>query len=254
MGLLTLRWNDFETNISSTYLDLKDDKDFADVTLVSADDQQVEAHKVILAASSPFFKRVLKRNPHQHPLVYLKGVSSAELKEVLNYIYLGAANVPEANLNSFFALAKELELKGLTSGDESTSQQRSSRQSPAQQVNQRPTSPQVVQEPPLLTNNNDGAGGGGDAFGGYGAPAAVHLKKEELDYGNMEEEDYGPSDLGAEEQHAGGDDDDDHRNQDYSQNQEQCSQIFVYHEFIAPQSFSGGGLVFKWKLVTMEHV
>ena len=226
MGSLTLRWNDFETNISSTYLDLKDDKDFADVTLVSADDQQVEAHKVILAASSPFFKRVLKRNPHQHPLIYLKGVSSAELKEVLNYIYLGAANVPEANLNSFLALAKELELKGLTRvRDESTSQQRSARQSPAQQMNQWPTSPQVVQKSPLLTNNNDGAGGGGDSFGGYGA--AVHLKKEELDYGNMEKEDYGPSELGAEEQHAGGDEDDDHGNQDYSQNQEQCSQNFV---------------------------
>ena len=53
-----LRWNDFEANISSAFRDLKEEKDFSDVTLVCAD-QQVEAHKVILAASSPFFKKVL---------------------------------------------------------------------------------------------------------------------------------------------------------------------------------------------------
>ena len=54
-----LRWNDFEANISSAFLDLKEEKDFADVTLVCAEGQ-VEAHKVILAASSPFFKKILK--------------------------------------------------------------------------------------------------------------------------------------------------------------------------------------------------
>ena len=49
-----LRWNDFESNISSAFRDLKEDKDFSDVTLACSD-QQVEAHKVILAASSNFF-------------------------------------------------------------------------------------------------------------------------------------------------------------------------------------------------------
>ena len=48
-----LRWNDFEVNISSAFHELKEEKDFTDVTLACAD-TQVEAHKVILAASSPF--------------------------------------------------------------------------------------------------------------------------------------------------------------------------------------------------------
>ena len=68
----TLRWNEFEANISSTFRDLKENKDFADLTLVSADDQQVEVHKVVLAASSPFFQKTLKRNAHQHPLIYMR--------------------------------------------------------------------------------------------------------------------------------------------------------------------------------------
>ena len=33
---------------------------------------QVDAHRVILAASSPFFKKVVKKVPHNHPLIYLK--------------------------------------------------------------------------------------------------------------------------------------------------------------------------------------
>ena len=51
----SLRWNDFEVNISNVFHELKEEKDFTDVTL-ACEDNQVEAHKVILAASSPFFR------------------------------------------------------------------------------------------------------------------------------------------------------------------------------------------------------
>ena len=110
-----LRWNDFEANISSAFRDLKEEKDFSDVTLVCAD-QQVEAHKVILAASSPFFKRVLRNNPHTHPLIYMKGVKFSDLEAVLSFVYHGEVNVAEADLNNFLAFAEELEVKGLTCG------------------------------------------------------------------------------------------------------------------------------------------
>ena len=50
---LCLQWNDFEDNIKSAFGNLREDKDFADVTLVSENGQQVEAHKMILAVSSP---------------------------------------------------------------------------------------------------------------------------------------------------------------------------------------------------------
>ena len=77
-----LRWNDFESNVSTAFRDLREEKDFFDVTL-ACEDSQLQAHKVIIAACSPFFREVLRRNPHQHPLLYLKGVkhkvSSASL-------------------------------------------------------------------------------------------------------------------------------------------------------------------------------
>ena len=112
---LCLNWNDFATNITSTLYDLKEDKDFTDLTLVCAD-KQVEVHKVILAASSPFFKRILKNNPHSHPLIYLKGTKFSDVEAVLNYIYHGEVNIDEANLNAFLEVAEDLEVKGLVPG------------------------------------------------------------------------------------------------------------------------------------------
>merc|ERR1712004_734418 len=50
-----LRWNDFESNISVAFRELREEKDFFDVTL-ACDDSQVQAHKVILSACSPFFR------------------------------------------------------------------------------------------------------------------------------------------------------------------------------------------------------
>ena len=117
-----LRWNDFETNISSAFKELREDKDFFDVTL-ACDDDQVQAHKVILAACSPFFKKVLRRNRHEHPLLYLKGVKYNELLAVLNFMYHGEVNVAQEELNSFLAVAEDLKVKGLTqNGPTKTSQ------------------------------------------------------------------------------------------------------------------------------------
>jgi len=109
-----LRWNDFESNISSAFRDLREDKDFFDVTLACENDEQIQAHKVILSACSPFFRHVLRRNPHQHPLLYLKGVKYTDLQSVLSFMYQGEVNVAQEELNSFLAVAEELKIKGLT--------------------------------------------------------------------------------------------------------------------------------------------
>eukprot|EP00092_Neocalanus_flemingeri_P021344 GFUD01023133.1.p1 GENE.GFUD01023133.1~~GFUD01023133.1.p1 ORF type:complete len:304 (-),score=72.93 GFUD01023133.1:2-874(-) len=96
------------------FKELKEDKDFFDVTLACNGDRQLQAHKVILSACSPFFRNILKKNPHQHPLIYLKGVLYEELVSVLNFMYHGEVNVAQEDLTSFLAVAEELKVKGLT--------------------------------------------------------------------------------------------------------------------------------------------
>jgi len=119
-----LRWNDFETNISHAFQAIREEKDFFDVT-IACEDEQVQAHKVILSACSPFFKKVLRKNPHQHPLLFLKGVKYAEIVSILNFMYHGEVNVTQDDLNGFLAVAEELKVKGLTQNDQNNSGERS---------------------------------------------------------------------------------------------------------------------------------
>ena len=115
-----LRWNDFESNISVAFREIRDEKDFFDVTLACGD-RQIQAHKLILSACSPFFRGVLRRNPHQHPLLYLKGVDYSDLVAVLNYMYRGEVDIAQEELNSFLAVAEELRVKGLSQYNQSNS-------------------------------------------------------------------------------------------------------------------------------------
>ena len=114
---LCLKWDDFKDGITSSFADLRKGRDLTDVTLACEDGQQVEAHKVILAASSPFFLDLLKKNRHPHPLIYMRGFKSEMLSAMLDFLYFGEANVLEENLDSFLGLADELTLTGLTGTD-----------------------------------------------------------------------------------------------------------------------------------------
>ena len=111
---LCLQWNEFKENVIFAFGSLREDNNFADVTLACEDGQQVEAHKVILATSSPFFKMLIGRNKHPHPLIYMKGVKYANLLAILEFLYRGEANLFQDDLDSFLAIAEELKLKGLT--------------------------------------------------------------------------------------------------------------------------------------------
>jgi len=150
-----LRWNDFESNISMAFRELRDDKDFFDVTLV-CEDEQIQSHKMILSACSPFFRNILRRNPHQHPLLYLKGVKYGDLQCVLNFMYHGEVNVAQEELNSFLAVAEDLQVKGLTQNQSNSHSQQLKTSRPKSppvmksQLQQRPPAPAIrnIHPPP----------------------------------------------------------------------------------------------------------
>ena len=110
---LTLKWDDFQSNASSSFRRLRDTDDFYDVTLVSDDQQQMSAHKIVLAAISGYFKKVLKENKHSNPLLCLNGVNSLELRGVLDYIYNGEVQINQEHLDNFLKIAQRFQLDGL---------------------------------------------------------------------------------------------------------------------------------------------
>ena len=118
-----LKWDDFQQNIVTSYHDLRKDSAFCDVTLVCEEDQQIEAHRIILTACSPFFSSVLKRNNHPHPMIYMRGLKVKDLVAIVDFIYHGEANIYQEDLDGFLALAEELQLKGLAPTKENVAEE-----------------------------------------------------------------------------------------------------------------------------------
>ena len=114
---LCLKWNDFQNIVQTSFGDLRSDSDFSDVTL-ACEDESIKAHKAILSTCSPFFKRLLKSYPHPQPLIYMRGIKSKDLIAVVDFIYLGEANVFQEQLEGFLSLAEEFELQGLNGNSE----------------------------------------------------------------------------------------------------------------------------------------
>jgi len=184
-----LRWNDFEANVSGAFRDLRAESDFFDVTLGCSDSngRSLQAHKVILSACSSFFKGMLRQqaqhNPsHPNPYIYLRGVSYCDLSSVLDFMYHGEVNVAQEDLNSFLAVAEELQIKGLTNkeGEASkpgTSSKPAARSKPSSDggppVKRRRPSPVPSGGPSSSSTSGAAAGGsGGGASGGGGASTA----------------------------------------------------------------------------------
>ena len=94
------------------FKDLRSEENFLDVTLVSTDQVQMYAHKVVLSSSSEFFRAILSQNKHSHPIVCLDGVSSTNLGHLLDYIYSGEISVFHNELDDFLLLTNRFKLDG----------------------------------------------------------------------------------------------------------------------------------------------
>ena len=112
-----LKSKNFHEKTGRAFHTFKEGNDFTDVTLVSEDHQEIEVHKIVLAASSSFFLRLFKKITRSHPLIYLRGVTSENLVHVVDFLYRGEVNVLKDHFENFMQLAQELELEGLVLTD-----------------------------------------------------------------------------------------------------------------------------------------
>ena len=84
----TLNWQTFFEHLHLMFKDLYEEGKHCDVTLVCDDQTQFKAHKIVLSACSPVFKKIIENNPSQHPLIYLRGIQSYEMESILQFVYL----------------------------------------------------------------------------------------------------------------------------------------------------------------------
>ena len=109
----SLKWSDFQSNVSNSFGLLRNEDYLHDVIIVTDDNEQIAAHKLVLSASSEYFESIFKRNKSPNLLMCIEGVSSEELKNVLDYIYNGEVQIFQEHIDRFLEVAHRFKLEGL---------------------------------------------------------------------------------------------------------------------------------------------
>ena len=114
---LCLKWHDFKDHTSETFKSFRDEPDFSDVTLVTKDTQTINAHRVILSVSSPVFHSILNNNKNMHPIIYIRGITSKNLLNLIDFIYYGEVYIAQEDLQEFMGIAQEFQVEGLENAE-----------------------------------------------------------------------------------------------------------------------------------------
>jgi hypothetical protein len=131
-----LKWKDHVQEVFSEVQKLRARDYFSDV-IVHCGGRNFRAHKVILAASSTFFERVLTGIPKDRSQVLIMSETQPDLLEkLLNFIYDGETFVPSDILEKFMATAELLGIRGLRqdSSEEASSESRKASKRPMTRV------------------------------------------------------------------------------------------------------------------------
>ncbi|XP_047362353.1 uncharacterized protein LOC124954073 isoform X3 [Vespa velutina] len=111
-----LTWNNHLANLSGLFEGLYKSGSLTDATL-ACQGGMLRAHRLVLAACSPYFERVFKEHYGEQPILILKGVAVEEMECLLDFMYRGSIDVTEEHLPSLIKTATDLEIRGL-SGDQ----------------------------------------------------------------------------------------------------------------------------------------
>ncbi|XP_043527282.1 broad-complex core protein isoforms 1/2/3/4/5-like isoform X3 [Frieseomelitta varia] len=93
-----LRWNNYQSNMTSVFHQLLQTEAFVDVTL-ACNEASLKAHKVVLSACSSYFQKLLLSNPCKHPTIIMpQDVCFNDLKFIIEFVYRGEIDVSQAEL------------------------------------------------------------------------------------------------------------------------------------------------------------
>ena len=107
-------WHAYDDHLKEMVQEMMTLDRLKDVTLVCDDKIQFMAHKIVLSACSSVFKSIIYDLPTNNSVIYLRGIEHQEMESILQFMYLGVATSNEARLDKFLAVAKNLEIKGVS--------------------------------------------------------------------------------------------------------------------------------------------
>ena len=108
-SLLSVDWKTYPTFLQNNYKNLYQSRSFSDVTLVSGDLHCVQAHRNILAGSSPVLEKLISETG-TNSVLYLRGISKENLESILQFLYLGETRIQIGSFYQFVEICKDLEI------------------------------------------------------------------------------------------------------------------------------------------------
>ena len=149
-----LTWHSHADHWRDTLKELMTSEEFADVTLVTDDKKQFQAHRNILSACSPVFKNILQQNSNNtNPVIYLRGIQHSEMESIMQFIYLGEARFNEERISEFLQVSKNLEIKNLSADIEIDDQSNSNEERNENEINA--ADENVIEDFKQQTENED---------------------------------------------------------------------------------------------------
>ncbi|CAL8134005.1 unnamed protein product [Orchesella dallaii] len=112
-SLLKVQWK-AHTNVLADQLSHRlSQQQFVDVELL-CESKTIKCHRLVLAANSLFFYRVLSEHPRSDLVLTMEGMKYSVLEALVTFIYTGEVTVSQGMLNDLIMAAEKLEIKGLS--------------------------------------------------------------------------------------------------------------------------------------------
>jgi len=112
-SVLSFKWQSFPTHMVFSLDTCYEKQQFVDLSLVCKDGTILKCHKMVLANSSSFFRRLLTANDHPHPMIILHDVEADDLKTLVNFMYCGEIQIVQSEVRRLLKLAEMLQVTGL---------------------------------------------------------------------------------------------------------------------------------------------
>ncbi|CAL8105558.1 unnamed protein product [Orchesella dallaii] len=111
-----IAWKVLRPSLISSFAQYFQDQLFTDMT-ISCEGERIQCHRILLAACSPVFEEMLKRIDATGTPSVIEGFEFSQIKQVLEFMYMGKVDVRPEDLAEFIRAAKMLQVKGLLADD-----------------------------------------------------------------------------------------------------------------------------------------
>lgn len=116
-----LQWHEHHASFFRLMEDLCREQSLTDVT-ITCGDVSLEAHGLILGASSPILRSILAKGEGKKQTLHFMDMNPFHMQLLLQYMYRGEISVPQAELAPLMASARSLQIKGLCTASTSSNE------------------------------------------------------------------------------------------------------------------------------------